>query len=130
MKISKRHQCFSKVLNNQRALSHPDEFLGPNWRDVLNFWLYIDTLSTEQLEMANSSYLALDMKYRQYAVNLAWNTASEVTRRHILDSVWWCFPDSASRAATPELMGAHKILEQGKSLTFVPVLLDVCHFKI
>jgi hypothetical protein len=125
MKISERHQCFSKVLHNQRALSHPDEFLGPNWKDVLNFWIYLDTLSTEQLEMANSSYWALDMKDRQNALNLAWAAASNVTSELILDSVWWCFPDSASRAATPELMGAHKLLEQGESLTFAPFFLNL-----
>ncbi len=91
----------------------------------MNFWIYLDTLSDEQFKMANSSYWALDMKDRQNAVNLAWTAASNVTSELILDSVWWSFPDSASRAATPELMGAHKILEEGKLLTFVPMFLNL-----
>ncbi len=125
MKISKTHQRFAYQLNNQRALSHPDEFLGPNWRDVLNFWLYLDTLSTEQLEMANFSYWALDMKDRQYAVNLAWDAACGVTSRSSTDRGFAATPSFSDGNATLELICSHKILEQGKPLTFVPMFLDL-----
>ena len=76
MIYSKTHKRFEYILDNQRALSHPDEFLGPNWRDVLNFWLYLDTLGLEQRELARDLYWKLQPEHG-VAQNLAWDVAIE-----------------------------------------------------
>jgi hypothetical protein len=125
MKTSKPHQLFANLLRNQRALNHPEEFLGPNWKDVLNFWIYLDTLSEEQLDMVYSQYRAFDLKDTDSVWCLARNAAHEVTSRHISNCVYVSTPGHVGGAATIELMGAHKILEQGKPLTFVPMFLNL-----
>jgi hypothetical protein len=42
--ISKTHKLFSARLNNPRVLTNPEEFLGENFKAVLNFWILIDKL--------------------------------------------------------------------------------------
>jgi hypothetical protein len=65
MKISKSHKYFANRLHrlrqitNQEDLTHPERYLGSNWEAVINFWLYLDTLSEEQFEIVEGRYLAL-----------------------------------------------------------------------
>ena len=125
MSYSKTHQRFADNLRNQRALSHPEEFLGPNWKEVLNFWLYIDTLSDEQLNMARVLYCNLDVADRVYAENLIWNAACIVTSKQISNWAYMSTPGLVPGVATRELIGANKILEQGIPLTFVPIFLNL-----
>jgi hypothetical protein len=125
MKTSKPHHLFVDYLGNQRALSNPDEFLGPNWKDVLNFWLYLDTLSYEQLDIVDSQYRAFDLADKDSVWFLARNAASEVTSRHISNCVYVSTPGHVRATATIELMGAHKILGQGDTLTCVPMFLNL-----
>ena len=54
--ISKTHKSFSKRLNNPRVLTNPEEFLGPNYKDVLKFWMILDELSEEQLRVIEDRY--------------------------------------------------------------------------
>jgi hypothetical protein len=119
MKISETHQRFVNRIDNKRILLHlwhPKNFLGPNWKDVLNFWLYLDTLSGEQLIMARRRFWNLDDADSVSSWELAWNSSCDVTNKLITNTVF---------DATRELIGAHKILEQGKSLTFVSLFLDL-----
>lgn len=123
MKTSKPHQLFADYLGNQRVLSHPEEFLGTNWKEVINFWMYLDTLSYEQLDIVDSQYCAYDLADKISMLNLAESVANTTTTERIAYvsamAGWW------NRGATWELMGAHKILEQGKPLTFVPLFLSL-----
>ena len=130
MKISETHQRFVNRIDNKRILLHlwhPKNFLGPNWKDVLNFWLYLDTLSGEQLIMARRRFWNLDDADRVSSWELAWNSSYYFTNELITNTVF----DATSKTfasvcgATRELIGAHKILEQGKSLTFVSLFLDL-----
>jgi hypothetical protein len=125
MKTSKPHQLFADYLGNQRVLSHPEEFLGTNWKEVINFWMYLDTLSYEQLDIVDSQYRAFDLADKDSVWFLARNAASEVTSRHISNCVYVSTSGHVRATATIELMGAHKILEQGKTLTFVPMFLNL-----
>ncbi len=63
MKISTTHQRFVRILSNQRALEHPEEFLGPNWKDILNFWLYLDTLSSRFISSVDQQTVGLSEPY-------------------------------------------------------------------
>jgi hypothetical protein len=126
MTISKTHQKFARLTNNQRALSHPEEFLGPNWKDVLNFWFFIDTLSEEQIRYAERRFWNLDVADRISARNLAFDAATDTIMCHSdADEAFMATPGHAVGNATRELIGAHKILEQGKELKIIQLFLDL-----
>ncbi len=143
MKISKIHQEFSERLNEQKVLTNPEEFLGPNWKEVLDFWLYIDTLSGVEREKIIKSYVALDHAVAKSARYASWNSAREVDGDEVRNASWWAALDvsnfSISRDvtsvfrdatielfahATMELIAHHKLLEQRKSLVFLPFCLN------
>jgi hypothetical protein len=126
MKISETHQRFANRIDNQRILLHlwhPENFLGPNWKDVLNFWLYLDTLSPSQLLNTSNDNKLADLVD-------SWNfyeeAAEETIGEDIYYEAYWSPPHGfAARRATIELIASHKILEQGKSLMFVPMFLEL-----
>ena len=92
MKISETHQFFANWLNTQRALSNPDEFLGPNWKDVLKFWIYLDTLSDEQLDIVDSQYCAYYLADKISMIDLAESAANTTTTERIAyvsAAAWW-----------------------------------------
>jgi hypothetical protein len=142
MTYSKAHQCFADRPNNQRALEHPEEFLGVNYKDVLNFWWFLEDLSGEQWKIVGERYQALGYEVRDaawkaaawdaadaadaWAGAAAWNAAYDAVGYY---AVWNVVPGGAARAAaglaTWELIGSHILLEQGKSLTFLPLFLDL-----
>jgi hypothetical protein len=126
MKISKTHQRFADLLHTQSALRYPEEFLGPNWRDVLNFWFFINTLSFEQLNRVGDIYRNIAETDRISATNLAANAATDtIMSCSIAHEAFIAPPGLAGGTATLELIGSHKILEQGRLLTFVPLFLEL-----
>ena len=126
MTISETHQNFAWRTNNQRAISHPEEFLGPNWKDVLNFWFFIDTLNREQIGYAERRFWNLDVADRISARNLAANSATDTIMCHSdADEAFLAIPGHAGGNATRELIGSHKILEQGKELKIIQLFLDL-----
>ena len=135
-KISKIHGNFAYNLDNQSALSHLVAFLGPNWKSVLNFWLYLDTLSPKQIEVSGDHYSELRWVDDYYGRHSLARYASWSTIGVIYSGVAWnktsttvgyppapALAGQAAGHATYELIGSHKILEQGKPLTFVPLFL-------
>jgi hypothetical protein len=126
MKISKAHQWLSNYLEDPKILTNPEDFLGPNWEDVINFWLYIDGLSWDEKRKMNDRYRALNVVMRESAVRAAVVAANEVVGDGIRLAAWlaaisvtnWFFGQ-----ATYELIASHKLLEQGKSLVSLPLCL-------
>ena len=119
MKISKTHQRLADRLRGQPALKYPGYFLGPNWKDVLNFWLYLDTLSDEDLEIVFDRYLALDADARVYAKNHVWKAAKDTIGFAYANAtchITFTFPGTYT---TLELIGSHNL----ESLTFLPLFL-------
>ena len=51
---SKAHVRLAELLQDPRVLTNPEEFLGPNYKAVLDFWLSIDKLTEEQWETIDS----------------------------------------------------------------------------
>jgi hypothetical protein len=129
MTYSKPHKRFADRLNNQRALEHPEEFLGSNWKDVLNFWWFLDGLSEEQRKIVRQRDWALDAAARVAAYDAA--AAAYDAAAAAYDAAYDAY-DAAAYAsgntagyATLELIGSHRLLEQGKPLTFLPLFLDL-----
>ena len=133
MKISKTHQRFSERLHNHRVLTNPEEFLGPNYKAVLNFWLSIDDLSKDQWEVIVGRYRNFyDYHWSEWckAVDEAWDASREAIRDEFAINsacaVWGVYYGfSGAYYATRELIGMHLILEQNKPLKFFPMFLNL-----
>jgi hypothetical protein len=131
--ISKSHKRFSERLRNPRVLTNPEEFLGPNFEAVLNFWLFLDELSEEQWRVVKKRYRAFyDENYSEWnkAVNLAIDASKEVVGGEYANYAFWAAWDvtksEAACLATRELIGMHKILEDHQQpLTFFQMFLEV-----
>jgi hypothetical protein len=128
MTYSKTHKRFSERLNQPAALTDPAKYLGPNYQDVLNFWIYLDNLSDEEKKEMGQRYRDLNDNVRWSAIDAARDAADEVVGWEFRYAAWnvalnvtgrWVF----SRA-TVELIAHHKLLEQNKTLTFLPLCVN------
>jgi hypothetical protein len=126
MKISKTHKKFSD-LEDPKVLTNPEDFLGPNWKDVINFWLHFDTLTKSEKEKIHDRYWALDVDVRESASRAAYYAAKEVVGWGVGLSAWgaayYVTPYCVFRYATLELIAHHKLLEQNKTLIALPLCL-------
>ena len=123
--ISKIHQEFSRSLKNPRVLTNPEEFLGPNYEAVLNFWLFLDDLTKDQFK-------AIEGRYWDFCNNQPseWCKASDEAIEASYETIGDKFANNASYGniafyATKELIGMHKFFGQNKPLTFFPMFLEV-----
>ncbi len=128
-KISKIHENFADLLKKQEVLTHPENYLGPNWEEVINFWLYFDTLSVNQLKVVGKSYWDLSDEEWSIAYNKA-RIAAESTTEYAYDAGSAAFygvsyAQSAARDATLELISLEKLLEQEHQLVFFPLFLNL-----
>jgi hypothetical protein len=129
MTYSKTHQRFSERLNQPDVLTNPEKYLGPNYQDILNFWIYLDTLSDEKKEEMKDRFLALDFNVRIAAGNAAGNAADGVIgwkfKVAAWFAAWYAVYDVTKRDvfgwATWEIIGHHKLIEQNKTPTFLPL---------
>ncbi len=130
--ISKTHKRFSERLRNPRVLEFPEEFLGENFEAVLNFWLILDELSEEQINVVKERYDAFhNDNYSE------WDEARELATDASIEVVGWGYVyyagcadydvtySSAAEYATSELIAMHLILEQKQPLTFFQMFLEV-----
>jgi hypothetical protein len=147
MNHSKAHQKFSNRLQNLEAPTNPQDFLGPNYETVLNFWLYMDGLTRHQWNEVARRYRALALAARVAARDAAWNAAWDAAwdaagadADAAATAAWRAASDAASDAArdtagfaardaasdaTYELICMHTLLDDGKDLLFVPLFNDL-----
>jgi hypothetical protein len=119
MKISTTHKKFADRLWDQPVLEYPERFLGPNWKNVLNFWIYLDTLSAEDTDIIHMRYLVLGEDAIVYAENHDWKAARDTIGFTYADAtchITFTFP---SIYTTLELIGSHNL----EYLTFLPLFL-------
>ena len=122
--FSKTHQRFAYWFGNPDAIEHPENYLGPNWETVINFWKWIDKLSEEQLEVAYDRYWkASNNSYEEWftARCTAWDASKDVVGEKVSNAVWLANPGAVVSRATQELIGMHKLIEQGKQPYFIPM---------
>jgi hypothetical protein len=132
MNYSKAHQKFSTELQNPEALTNPQDFLGPNYETVLNFWWTMDSLTETQWNEVARRYDALDSAAWSAAGSAAWSAAWSAAGYAAWSAAVSAAGDAASSAsraaagyATYELMGMHTLLNDGKTLLFVPLFGDL-----
>ena len=78
--------------NNPEVLNKPEEFLGPNYKEVLKFWNKIEKMSEEQLRPVNERYYAFyyeNRSERYKAVNLAYEASWEVVGEDNANNAAW-----------------------------------------
>jgi hypothetical protein len=119
MKISSTHQQFANDLKDQTALEYPERFLGPNWKNVLNFWIYLDTLNDEESELINKRYWASEDLMN--LTNLSFKTAEAIIGHENASVAWSVTPSFSSACATCELIGSHNL----ESFKFLPLFLNM-----
>jgi len=132
MKISTAHKKFSEYLEKPDALENPQNYLGPNYLSVLNFWLWIDTLSSEQWKEVARRYDTIPFAARGAAWVAAWDAAGYAARVAARDAAWdaaWYAARDAARYATGrttcEIIGSHNLIEKGTPFTFLPLFNDL-----
>jgi hypothetical protein len=128
--VSKSHKRFSERVRNTRVLENPEEFLGPNFESVLNFWLILDDLSEEQLSVVNERYWAENCSEWLKATDLALAASIEVVgvdcEYHAGYAAYDVTYSWAAEWITRELIAMHKILEDHQQpLTFFDMFLEV-----
>ena len=94
------------------------EELGPNWQTVLNFWLFLDNLSEEQIGAVESRNGKMRYTKRQIVDGLTIKSVNKVipesVRRWSIVSLW-----GASLFATYEIIATQEILDEAGELTFL-----------
>ena len=126
MNYSKAHQNFSDYIQNPEALTNPQDFLGPNYETVLNFWTFMDSLTEDQRNEVNRRYSALDRAARDAAGSAAYDAAYDAAEYPgVAGEAAWAAAWYANRDATWELMGMHTLLNDGNDLLFVPLFNDL-----
>jgi hypothetical protein len=123
MKISKTQQRLSDYLKNTEVLTNPEPYLGPNYQAVLRFWLYYESLTSEQENELDFRYGAIDYDTRIRARVLARNAAIEVIGWDNRDAVWIVAPcqitdDHPYLPITYELIALHEL----ENPFFLPLL--------
>jgi hypothetical protein len=122
MNYSKRHKWVASVFNhfpniNERdVLNYPQNYLGPNYKSVLNYWFYLESLSYIQERMYPDRFLSFNPE--------TWNevflTSKELTKE-VIDPrfVDYLYPIEL------ELIASHLYIERGIPFTFLPLIIDL-----
>lgn len=124
MRISKIHQKYAELLSNPQVLELPENFLGPNYKTVLNFWLWLESLSIEELEGFHSPFntgvgeTPTRIRIRQAAINAG--HSNETSRA--ADAAWSVLHQRIewlAAYATWEIIGSDKLIEMGHPFTYL-----------
>jgi hypothetical protein len=117
-----RHQTFAFSLNfwynikEQDVLEHPENHFGLNYREVLNYWFYVDSLSDEQSDVYTERYFNLGDSTRLDASKMAKKLASEVIDPRFVHYLEY---------EVLEIIAAHLYLERNIPFTFLPLIFDL-----
>ena len=84
----------------------------------------MDSLTEDNWKEVARRYNALDYAAREAAWDAAWDAARDAAGDAARDAAWDAARDAAGYAAwdaTYELIGMHTLLDDGKTLMFVPL---------
>lgn len=112
-----------------RFISDPETQLGPNYQTVLNFWLFLDNLSEEQMESIGQKYSRLEMDNRfqnrvaEYASKVLVN--EETVWHEVANQSKHLFYPMEFRIAltwaTHEIICMHKLIEDDVPIAILPL---------
>jgi hypothetical protein len=131
MNYSKAHQDLAERNGTHEVYDNPENYLGPNYEAVLNFWWYLETLTKEQLLELEGKYSLKQMQYSNRYCEIVdhveelldWGrraTAASASRS-LVRNIIGKFP-SIPAPVTLELIALQTILDKGEELIFIPML--------
>lgn len=113
-----------KRITTQDVLENPQNYLGINYKTILNFWIFIETFTVEQWRDLEIKMGDLDdwVAYRNEALKIEQNT-------NYLQFASWAvlfykFNElslSVPIYATYEIIAMHQLIEEGKKLYILPL---------
>ena len=113
--ISQKHRGISEWHNDRVILTNPELYFGPNYKALLNYWIFYERLTEGAKENYWGKIWALD--------GTVWER-----HRRIVDESFNKVNDIISVATMAiierEICAAHLILDQGESLVFLPLMVD------
>jgi hypothetical protein len=123
MNYSTNHKEFALNLNDyynineQDVLDHPENYLGPNYKEVLNLFFYCDSLSCESLRVYWDRVNSLEYE----TLNKACSTAIELAKEVIDQKIFYDFV----AFIVLELIASHLFIERGIPFTYLPLIFDL-----
>jgi hypothetical protein len=114
--ISRKHELFYRWLNDVDVLSKPEDYFGPNYKVLLNYWIYCESISREQNDECWNKVWALDGDILEHNSSNVTTLARQVCWREV----------DVMNSIEKEICAAHLILEQGESLVFLPLMVAAC----
>jgi hypothetical protein len=97
------------MIGNPEVLSQPEKYFGPNYKILLNFWIYWGSLTEIQKD---KYFLKL---FPQDSFERVKRQSREVTDVMNITDYGFYYIER-------EIMGAHNIIDSGEYLTFLPLL--------
>ena len=123
MNYSKIHQLLQKEYLRDKINDSPDLYLGPNYQTVLDYWWYLESLS----EIAKIDYIdniaTRPFGYNQFIIHQANLLATKQAEAWYATQIalnigeWYGW-------VTVELICMHRILDEGKSLFYLPKIFE------
>jgi hypothetical protein len=122
MNYSERHKQFASQLNRyhnvnqQDVLEHLENYLGPNYKELLNYWFYWDSLSVDQWRVCYKRKKTLDFETLHKACSTAKELAKEVIDPRFVKYLY---------TNELELIASHLYIERGIPFTFLSLIFDL-----
>jgi len=122
MNYSRSHLWFAWRLsfyhnfNKQDVLENPEKYLGPNYKEVLNYWFYRGSWSEEQRLVYRDVYSERIEKLDYNSRKISEELCKEVIDHKLCEL---CSP------IEKEIIAAHLYIERRIPFTFMPVIMDL-----
>jgi hypothetical protein len=123
MNYSGRYNLFANCLNwkydinKQDVLEHPEKYLGPNYKELLNYWFYRDSWSLKRWKVYSDKRSKLDLRIFIEGCKMAKELALEVIDPRFINFL--------RNSEDSELIAAHLYLERNIPFTFLPLNFDL-----
>ena len=108
--ISNRHRAISDRERNLEILSDPEKYFGPNYKILLNAWIYVETLPSNWSEKYQLQWEALPEHIHSFQ------------RQNTRDRSRFLILGVGSSYWELEIINVDIILESGRQLYSVPLL--------
>jgi hypothetical protein len=102
MNYSKAHSRLAKDFPD--VLTEPEKYLGPNYKTVLNFWSFMDTLNEDQWFKVFNIWLQRDLNMPTLVDRVIEIYGDTLTRKILNASGWPLRGNASSNYGTLELI--------------------------
>jgi hypothetical protein len=103
-------------INKQDVLEHPEKYLGPNYKEVLNFCFYCDSLSYGQKEVYWVNLDKLCKQTQREGRKLAEELSAEAIDPRFVEHL---------SHVSLEIISSHLYIERNIPFTFLPLIFDL-----